>query len=62
MLRTYYVQTVRIKNNILIVNLKKSVTSQVESEGEFKGKWKWVMLLQIDKTDLKDNMKIVVKK
>jgi len=31
-------------------------------DGKNKFKWKWVMFIEIDKTNLKDNMKIVIKK
>lgn len=59
---TYSVQSINIKNNTLAVNLEKSEVAQVDGKGGFSGTWKWVMFIEVDKADLKDNMKIVIKK
>jgi len=59
---TYGVESINIKNNTLAVNLKKSAVTQVDGKGGFNGIWKWVMFIEVDKADLKDNMKIVIKK
>lgn len=58
----YRVESININNNTLIINLENSAVAQVDGVSEFNGKWKWVMFIQVDKTNLKDNMKIVVKK
>ena len=56
----YSVESINLGNNILTVNLKQSSGAQVDGIEGFDGTWKWVMLIEVDKTNLKDNMKIVV--
>ena len=59
---TYNVKSINVTNNTLTVNLNKSSVAQVDGTDGFNGTWKWVMLMEVDKTNLKDNMKIVIKK
>jgi len=59
---TYSVKSVKVSNNTLTVNLKKTSVAEVDGKSGFNGTWKWVMLVELDKTDLKDNMKVVIKK
>ena len=59
---TYSVKSINVSNNTLTVNLNKSGVAQVDGTDGFNGTWKWVMLIEVDKTNLKDNMKIVIKK
>lgn len=59
---TYSVQSINVKNNALTVNLKKSAVAQVDAVTVFNGTWKWVMFVEVDKTNLKNDMKIVIKK
>lgn len=59
---TYSVKNIDIKNNTLTVNLKKSAVAIVDGKSGFNGTWKWVMFIEIDKTNLKDNMNIIIKK
>jgi hypothetical protein len=61
-INTYSVKSIDVSNNTLTVNLKKSSIAQVDGKSGFSGTWKWVMLIEVDKTNLKDNMKIVIKK
>lgn len=56
----YSVESINLGDNILTVNLKQSSGAQVDGIEGFDGTWKWVMLIEVDKTNLKDNMKIVV--
>ncbi|MCM0650232.1 hypothetical protein NBE98_17850 [Clostridium swellfunianum] len=58
----YSVKNINISSSTITVNLKKSAAAQVDGKSGFNGSWKWVMFIEIDKTDLKDNMKVVVKK
>ena len=57
---TYTVKSMTVKNNTLKVNLQKSGVSQVDGISGFSGTWKWVMFIEVDKTNLKDNMDIVI--
>jgi hypothetical protein len=59
---TYNVKSINVTNNTLTVNLNKSSVAQVDGIDGFNGTWKWVMIMEVDKTNLKDNMKIVIKK
>jgi len=59
---TYNVKSINVTNNTLTVNLNKSGVAQVDGIDGFNGTWKWVMLMEVDKTNLKDAMKIVIKK
>jgi hypothetical protein len=59
---TYSIQSINVKNNTLTVNLKKSDVAQVDGIGGFNGTWKWVMFIEVDKTNLKDNTNIVIRK
>ncbi|WP_246578258.1 hypothetical protein [Clostridium frigoris] len=59
---TYSVKSINVSNNTLTVNLNKPSVTQVHGVGGFNGTWKWVMLMEVDKTNLKDNMKIVINK
>ncbi|AQR95626.1 MULTISPECIES: hypothetical protein [Clostridium] len=58
----YRVESINLGDNILTVNLKQSSGAQVDGIEGFDGTWEWVMLIEVDKTNLKDNMKIVVNK
>ncbi|WP_241393436.1 hypothetical protein [Clostridium beijerinckii] len=58
----YRVENINLGDNILTVNLKQSSSAQVDGIEGFDGTWEWVMLIEVDKTNLKDNMKIVVNK
>jgi hypothetical protein len=58
----YRVESINLSDNILTVDLKQSSSAQVDGIEGFDGTWKWVMLIEVDKTNLKDNMKIVVNK
>ena len=59
---TYSVESINVKDSTLTINLKKSSVAMLDPADGFNGTWKWVMLMEIDKTNLKDNMKIVIKK
>lgn len=59
----YSAESINVRNNTLIVNLKKSGGYyEVDGVSGFNGTWKLVMLIEVDKTNLKDNMEIVVNK
>ena len=58
----YSVESINVGNDTLTVNLKQSSVAQVDGIEGFDGTWKWVILVQVDKTNLKDNMKIVLNK
>ncbi|MDD7793013.1 hypothetical protein [Clostridium sp. 'White wine YQ'] len=58
----YNVESININNKILTVKLKKSAVAQVDGKSGFNGTWKWVIFIEVDKTNLKDNMDVVVKK
>lgn len=59
---TYTIQSMNVKNDTLTVNLQKSGVAQVDGINGFNGTWKWVMFIELGKTDLKDNMAIIVNK
>lgn len=57
---SYKVQSINVKNNALTVSLESTGGGgQVDTVEGFKGIWKWIMFVEIDKANLKDNMKIV---
>jgi hypothetical protein len=56
----YRVKSINARNNTLTVNLEKSAVAEVDGVSGFNGTWKWVMFIQIDKSDLKDGMKVVL--
>lgn len=58
----YRVESINISNTTLTINLKKTAVAQVDGISGFNGTWKWVMFIEADKTSLKNNMEIVVKK
>ena len=58
----YSVKSMNLSNNTLTVNLKKSPAALVEGGIGFKGTWKWIILIEVDKDNLKNNMKIVINK
>jgi hypothetical protein len=58
----YRVKSINISNNTLTVNLEKSSVAEVDGKSGFNGTWKWVMFVEVDKTNLKDNMKVVIEK
>lgn len=58
----YKVKSINITSDTLTVNLKKTSFALVDGISGFTGSWKWVMFIEVDKTDLKDGMKIVIKK
>lgn len=51
-----------MKDNALTVKLKKLGVAQADGISVFNGTWKWVMFIEIDKTNLKDNMKVFIKR
>jgi hypothetical protein len=59
---TYSVKNMNVKDNTLTVNLTKPSLVKVKGDIGLNGTWKWVMLIEVDKAQLKNNMKIVVKK
>jgi len=46
----------------LVVDLKKSGEANLSPSEEFTGIFKWVVLAEIDKTEITENMEIVIKK
>lgn len=58
----YSVESINVSNDTLTVNLRQSEVAQVDAISGFNGTWKWVMFIEVDKTNLKENMKIVLKK
>ncbi len=59
----FHVKSISAKDNVLTVMLRKySGTEVCPAEGFTSDVFKWVMFIEIDKTYLKDNMKIVIKK
>lgn len=58
----YSVESINVRDNTLTVNLKKSGGYEVNGISGFNGSWKLVLLIEVDKTNLKDNMEIVVNK
>lgn len=56
----YTINSITVRNKTLIVNLEKS--SEAIVDGETVMNWKWIMLIELDKSYLKDDMKIVVNK
>lgn len=62
-IETFSVKSLNVKNNTLTVNLKENGIMQLSiSKGFETATFKWVMLIQVDKTKLKEDMKIVIKK
>lgn len=59
---TFCVKNIYLKNKTMTVNIKNIGTSMVDPIAGFDGTFKWVMFLEFDKSDLKDNMKIVINK
>lgn len=59
---SYSVESINVRGNTLTVNLKKSGCYEVDGISGFNGLWKLVILIEVDKTNLKDNMEIVVNK
>ncbi|HSP47165.1 MAG TPA: hypothetical protein VLN47_03710 [Clostridiaceae bacterium] len=57
----YRVESINMSGQTLTVNLIKTAVAQVDGISGFNGTWKWVMFIELDKTGLKDNMKVVVK-
>lgn len=58
----YSVKSIKISNDTLIVNLKKSRVISPKVPRGFKGTYKWVMFLEVDKSNLRNDMKIEIKK
>lgn len=58
----YIVKSITVKNNTLIVKVKGTSVSQVDGVDGFNGPWEWVMFVEVDKKDLKQDMKIIVKR
>lgn len=58
----YSVKSIKLNNSTLTANLKRYSVADVDGKSGFNGTWKWVMLIEIDKTNLKENMEIVVKR
>jgi hypothetical protein len=59
---TYSVESMDIKNKTLTVRLKREAQSFVNSPGGKKYMYKWVMLIEIDKSQLSDKIQVVIKK
>lgn len=59
---TYSVKNMNVKDNTLTVNLTKLSLVKVKGDIGLDGTWKWVMLIEVDKAQLKSNMKIVINK
>ena len=59
---TYYVENMYVKNSTLTVNLTKMSAGYVDAKEGFNGIFKWVLVLEVDKHNLKDDMKIVIEK
>lgn len=57
----YSVESINVSNDTLTVNLKQIGVAEV-STIEGVATINWVMLIELDKTNLKDNMKIVINK
>jgi hypothetical protein len=61
--KTYSVKSINVKDNTLTVNLNEGPAGQVHRASGYENSiFKFVMLIQLDKTQLKDNMKITVNK
>ena len=58
----YRAEKIYLKDNTLTVSLEKVGTSKVKAPEGFKGSFKWVMFIVLDKAELKSDMKIVIKK
>jgi hypothetical protein len=59
----FHVKSISVKGNVLTVMLTKYLGTGVDPvKGFTNDMFKWVMFIEIDKTYLKDNMKIVIKK
>lgn len=59
---TYKVQSINIKDNTLTVNLNNSSIAQADSKSGLNYTWKWVMFVEIYKTNLQADIKIVINK
>jgi len=59
---TYTVKGISVKENNLVIDIEKEGMAQVDAVSEFKGMFKWVEFIEIDKQKLSDNMKIKVNK
>ena len=58
----FHVKSISAKDNVLTVMLRKYLGTEVDAaEGFTSDMFKWVMFIEIDKTYLKDDMKIVIK-
>ncbi|WP_029169207.1 hypothetical protein [Clostridium cellulovorans] len=57
----YSVDIITVKNHTITVNLKQDSVAEVDGSSKI-DTWNWVMLIQVDKNDLKEDMNIVVKK
>lgn len=59
----YSIKNIKVSNNTLTIYLNKSSgVAEVSPAGSYNYLWEWVMFVEIDKSNLKDNMKIVIKK
>ncbi|MDF2556530.1 MAG: hypothetical protein K0R71_358 [Bacillales bacterium] len=59
----YEVTSLFVKNNTLTVNVKKIGISKCAIRREVvNGQLKWILFIEVDKTNLKKNMKIVINK
>lgn len=58
----YTVNSININNDTLTVNLKKSAVTAIDCNNDVNCTWEWVIFLEVDKTNLKDNISIIVKK
>lgn len=59
---TYNIESINARGKTLTVKLKPRGVVETDGVNGFNGTWKWVMLAEIDKTNLKDGMKIVINK
>lgn len=62
MVDSYGITTICKRGHELTVTLKKTGTTKVHAAEGFNGTFKWVIIAEVDKTYLSDNMRIVVKK
>jgi len=60
LVNSYNVKSINVSNDTLTVNLNQSGAAEVNGIEGFNGTWKWVMFIEVDKTNLKENMEIVI--
>ena len=59
----YSIKNIKVSSNTLTVYLNKSPgAEEVNPTQAINYSWEWIMFVEIDKSNLKENMKIIVKK